>query len=321
MPRNLRLAILKCSVAIGLCLALCVAVAGAGHRVRFAPKFFAGQTLRYRIESRTMTTGQTTTPIANPEGGTQASLLIHVLVRLDVLDAPQAGATRIRATYEKSSAESDSDAYDPGQPSLADRYAQLEGHSIEFALEPGGRLGDVKGLDDILPDASAAQSAMSWLRGLSTGGFPRDGVQVGQKWRGERAFQGAPLAGLSWRVESTYLRDEPCNAPGAPAASDSCAVILSHFEISRAGSPHADATPEDYRRNGLRVSGAWTGSGEGLDSISLSSGLLIRSTQTTDQQMDYQIASTSTGSSIRRKGQVHAQSEITLVPATAAGSS
>lgn len=301
--------------------------AAPGKRVRFAPKFVQGESLRYRIESRTTTSGKLTTPIVNPEGSTRSTLLIHLLVRLDVLDVPPAGGSggaRLRATYEKSSAESESDAFDPAQPSLADQYARLEGHSIEFTIAPAGQVADVKGLEDIFPDRSAAQSAMSWLSGLSSSSaFPSGGVEIGQKWKSERPFEGAPLSGLAWRVESTYLRDEPCNPPSATNASsdqsasapESCAVILSRFEISRRGSSGSDATPEDYRRNGLRVSGTWTGSGESLDSISRSTGFLVRSTQTSDQQMDYQITSASSGSSIRNQGRVQTQSEITLVPA------
>lgn len=315
---------------VGFCacsLLAALSLAASGKRVRFAPQFVPGETLRYGIESRSTTTGTTTTPIINPEGGTRSTLLIHLLIRLDVLSAPSAagpGAARLRATYEKSSAESESDAFDPAQPSLSDQYARLEGKSIEFTIAPSGQLVDIKGMEDVLPDRSVAQSALSWLGGLSSsGGFPVDGVEIGQKWKSERPVEGTPLAGLAWRVESTYLRDEPCNSrvgasDSAREAADppeSCAVILSRFQISRAGS-HSDATPEDYRRNGLRVSGSWTGSGESLDYVSLSTSLLVRSTQTSDQQMDYQITSAATGSSIHRKGQVHSQSEITLVPAS-----
>jgi hypothetical protein len=91
-------------------------------------------------------------------------------------------------------------------------------------------------------------------------------------------------------------------------------VILTRSEILQRGSRGADATPEDYLRNGLRTSGTWTGSGEGLDSISLASGLLVSSTQTSKQDMDYEITSARTGSAIHHVGQVQSQSQITLVP-------
>ena len=307
-----------------LALASTLTLAASGRRINLIPRYVPGATLRYRIESTTTTTGKTTTPIVNPEGGTHSTLTIHLVVRLDVLGAPSSGgssAVRLRATYEKSSAESQSDALDLAQPSVSDQYARLKGESVEFTIAPNGQLVDIKGLEETPADRSLGQSALSWLGALSTaGGFPADGVEIGQKWKSERPVEGAPLAGLAWRVESAYLRDEPCDSspagdrspPASKAALDSCAVILSRFAISRPGSAHGDATPEDYLRNGLRVSGSWTGTGESLNYVSLASGLLVRSTETSDQQMDYKITSATTGSSIVRNAQVHSQSEISL---------
>jgi len=330
MSRNL---FSKASIHSVCCLGILVsasalALAASGKRVRLTPQYVPGATLRYQIESRNTTTGTTTTPIVNPEGGKQSSLVVHLLVRLDVLSAPSAaapGAARLRATFEKSSAESQSDAFDPAQPSVSEQYARLRGQSAEFTVASSGQIVDVKGFEDAGTDRSVVQSALSWLASLSVaGGFPPDGVEIGRKWKAERPVEGAPLAGIVWRIESAYLRDEPCipeaAASGAarPSSSppESCAVILSRFEIPRGGSSRADSTPEDYRRNGLRVSGSWTGTGESLKYVSLSTGLLVRSTETSDQQMDYKISSAATGSSIERKAQVHSQSEIILVPAS-----
>jgi hypothetical protein len=95
-------------------------------------------------------------------------------------------------------------------------------------------------------------------------------------------------------------------------------VILTSFDILRRGSANADATPEDYRHNGLRTSGTWTGKGESLDTIALQSGMLLRSTQTSTQKMDFEIVSALSGSKIHYAGQVEAHSEITLMPNTAA---
>jgi hypothetical protein len=297
--------------------------ASGRERVRFTPRFSPGEVLRYRIESRTTTSGTTTTPITNPEGGSKSSQAIHIVVRLDVLDVSSAGEVHLRATYEKSSSESESDALDLQASSNADRYNRLEGRSFEFSIEPGGKFATV-------PDSAAAPSGqpadepvLSWLHGLSTGsGLPQKGVAIGQKWNTERPLAGALLSGLLSRTESTYLRNEPCRPSALPKVSGTpsttppgdCAVILTRFQILRRGPTHSDATPEDYRRNGLRTTGTWTGSGESLDSISLSTGLLVGSTQNSVQNMDYEISSASTGSSIHHVGKVQSQSEIALVP-------
>lgn len=306
--------------------------AAANQKTRLVPKFIPGETLHYQIESHTATTVKTTTPIKDPEGGSRSAQTIDLLVRLDVLSpapdavpSPASGATRFRVTFEKSHAEAESDAFDPTGPSLEDQYTRIEGRSFDFTLDPGGSITNLKGLDDLFPDRSAAAPAFSWIDELFPGSrFPRDGISVGQKWKSEHPVSGMPLDDLNWLSQSTYLHDEACNSsadagagpmaeqPASPAAA--CATILTRYEMSRRGSPHSDATPPDYRRNGLRTSGAWTGFGDSLDSISLATGLLVSSTQNSTQDMDYEIASASTGSSIHRKGRVQSQSIITLVP-------
>lgn len=301
----------------------------ADQRVHLTPNLISGEVLRYQIDSRTTTTGAVTTPLANPEGGSRSDQAIHLVVKLDVLGASAASASApggidLRATFQKSSASSEGDALDPSTPSLADRYARMEGRSIEFTLTPDGQLTGFTGLKEIFPDTSAAQPIISWLSALSPdAGMPQNGVRIGEKWKSEHPLEGQPLSDLLWRTESTYLRNEPCDsAAGAPSRSNrpassasDCAVILTHFDISRQGSAHSDATPEDYRRNGLRTSGTWLGSGEALESVSLATGLLISSTQTSKQDADYEVVSVATGSRIHEQGHVESQSEITLVTA------
>lgn len=302
--------------------------AAGSRRLRLSPHFVVGETFRYRIESRTATNGKITTPILNPEGASASTVSIHLLIRLDVLKAtagtnPQ--TTRLRATYEKSSADSQRDAFDPAHPSPSFQYAKLEGRSLEFATDATGHLDSIQGMADIFPDRVVARSALSWFSEVSSSStFPASGIEVGQKWKTERPVEGAPLSDLISRAESTYLRDEPCHAeselspavtypnPAGPPES-TCAVVLTRFTILRRGSPHSEATPEDYLRNGLRVSGGWSGSGETLDAISLSTGFLVRSTQTSDQQLDYEIASASTGSKVRNESHIQSQTEIVLL--------
>jgi hypothetical protein len=314
---------------VSFTLVALVLTATAGERVRFTPKFVPGEVLRYRIESRTTTTGKTTTPIVNPEGGSQSTQAVHMVVRLDTLGVAPSGEVRFRATYEKSSAESESDALDLSASSFADQYNRFEGHSVELTMEPGGQFRVLKGggttsagrpVDSGEP---ADDPVLALVQGLSLGGvLPVKGVAVGEKWTSEQPISGALLSGLLRRTESSYLRNEPCGSSAESRTSvsqaggrpDDCAVILTHFEILRHGSAHSDVTPDDYRRNGLRTSGTWTGSGESLDSISLSTNLLVSSTLTSTQQMDYQITSASTGSSIHHVGKVRNQSEISSVP-------
>jgi hypothetical protein len=86
------------------------------------------------------------------------------------------------------------------------------------------------------------------------------------------------------------------------------------YHMSRRGSPQSDATPLSYRQRGLRTSGSWIGSGDSLDSMALSTGLLVSSTTNSTQDVDYKITSATSGSSIHRKGRVQSQLIITLIP-------
>lgn len=310
---------------------ICMALAAfAGQQVRLIPKFATGETFRYQIETTTSTSGNTTGPIANPGGVTQLSQSIRLLVRLDVLHANSesarnsASAVRLRATYEKSQAISRANAYDPDTPSLDDPYNRLEGHSVEFTIQPGGGIADITGLDEVFPNRSEVDPILSWAKGFSSGaGTPQKGIAIGQKWSSEHPLTGMPLSDLIWRSDSTYLRNETCGssesakvaASKLAGAVGTCAVVLTRFSILHHGSPHSNATPPDYAREGLRTSGTWDASGESLDSISLATGLLVRSTQTGTQDVDYEVTSATTGSSIHQVSHVTTQSLITLVPA------
>jgi hypothetical protein len=326
--------------AVAYCLATLAAFAlrlpsigATSQRIHLTPNFTMGESFRYHIESQTTTTGTTTTPIVNPEAAKQLKQVADLEVRLDVVGvqpAPAAsgapGAARLRATYEKATAATQTDAYDPAAAALDAQYNNLQGRSVEFTIEADGKISHISGLDEAVSNPSAAAAVRDWITGFSpSANLPPEGIAVGQKWSAERPLENTPLGNLLWRTSSSYLRDEACELPGqstsaAPAGHSAaspaplCAVILTSFDILRRGSANADATPEDYRHNGLRTSGTWTGKGETLSTISLQTGMLLRSTQTSTQKMDFEIVSALSGSKIHYAGQVETQSEITLVP-------
>ena len=321
------------------CLFLAL-TAAAASRIRLQSQLKPGETLYYQIETHTSSTGKTTTPIINPEGGTKFSDNIDLLVRLDVLP-PAAGhanpsaasppgldaqPVRIRATYERAHADSQTDVPAFDAPSPANNYDQLQGHSIELTLEPSGVITDLKDPDNIFPHVSAASPALSWIQIPESGSsYPRRGIAIGDKWSNDKPLDSAPLVGLVLHSESTYLRNERCKIPQdkidnqAKAAAESgaqeCAVILTQFEIVRRGSAHADRTPPDFLHHGLRTAGTLTGSGERLDSFSIAAGLLVSSTQTSTQRADFDIIDAANGEKIHRAGEIQVQTVITRVDA------
>src|ERR1700735_88244 len=297
-------------------------------RVHLFPKFAPGATLRYQIETRTAENSKMETPIENPEAASKSRQTVSLILRLDVLNPLPAnndppGSVRIRATYEKSTASFESDAYEPAGPTIADQYKNLEGRSLEYTIEPDGEFSHISGIDDVLGNRSVAENVHSWMNGLSySAHIPKEGIEVGQKWSSQLPIEGVALGGLIWRNQSTYVRNEPCNSTDAlpksaptahPAnANAPCAVIVTQFKINRNG----DATPDDYARQHLDTSGTWIGSGGSLEFVSLSTGILIHSTQESTQSIDVAVVSTRSGSKMHYTGHVENHSEISLLPAT-----
>src|SRR3984957_6195616 len=265
MARSRRAVSLLAIFAAVLVAILCALAApldsATAQRLHLNPKFSVGQVLRYQISTHTITTSNTTTPIVDAEGSSQLKQNLFIQLRIDVL-AVQPGANgavgtiRLRATYEKASATSETDSYDPGADSLVDQFNKLEGRAVEFPLDSDGKLSHVAGLDDLLANPVASSTVRSSMSGLSASAlFPKEGIVIGQKWSNEQPLENTPLAGLVRRTESTYVRDEavatsaaveaasnapdandPAAAkPSAPANDTPCAVIVSKFEILHRG--------------------------------------------------------------------------------------
>lgn len=302
-------------------------------RIRLAPALVKGETIRYRIDTQTSVGGTTVSPIMNPEGAKNENRSTSLEIRLEVLDAPSASdsgtsGARLRVTYDLAHAVSSSDAYDPGVTAFDEAYDKLQGHSMEFTMNSEGGISGVTGLEDIFSNPSIAESMKDWMTGFNySGGAPKEGIEIGQKWAREIPAGNLPLRGLFWRVESTYLRNESCSpqpdfareesgataAPGDAPKPDLCAVILTESTLDKHGTPHGEETPEDYLQNGLRTSGTWTATAESLDSISLRSGWIVVSTATVSEKMDYEVRSVQSGSALHHTGAVNSQTHIAML--------
>ena len=327
--------------------------ATANARIHFAPHFTAGQVFHYSVQMHIDGASHSSGPVVDPEGPTKTGESVNVVLRLEVLKvsgtSAAPGPARIRVTYETAVAKSTSDSYDADTAAIADQYKKLQGQSIEFTLEPTGKITDVTGLKGLQDAQSRSAIVNQWLSQLTLGAsVPKKGIALGEKWSTDQAIDNVPLAGLAWHIESTYMRDEPCPAvrpePAVGAVArqvtpsalpDECAIILTHSEIIGAPAPRQqsaqqtsqpsnespngekDRTPEVFRKNGLRTFGAWTGSGDGLTSISLRTGMVVSVTQTATTHMDFTIMTTTAHNRMRYAGDTRSQSQILLVSQSA----
>lgn len=301
------------------------------QRIHLAPKLVPGQSLRYQLDARTVTTSRSSGRIEDPQGPSESEVNLAAIVRLEILPSAPDALLRIRTTYEKSSAMATSDSFDPSLAVLQEQYRKLEGRSLEFSLDAQGKASNFVGLEGLFPDKKAAAAAREWFSQLAAGvELPREGIVLGQSWSTVRTnVAGMPLRGLTWRTESTYLRNEPCPSPavGAPLAaptsdstapppttdssSDTCAVIQTRLSVTQR--PLRDPTPDDYRRRNMRTAGKLASSGESLSYVSLRTGWIVRVSQTSSEEMDVTITATDGGSKLRINASVQSTTNISLI--------
>lgn len=310
------------------------------QRIDLRPKLVPGEVLRYQIQLQTVTDTKRTGAISDPQGPSQLAVTWGATVKLEVLAVPTPPAAnspaskpsdnktpgmgsnasliplRIRTTYEHSAASVKSDSPDPQADDIEQSYSRLEGQVIEFTVGADGHVSDVHGLEGIIDDDKVRQGAEQWVAQVSGPAVAAGGVALGQSWNSAQAAESMPLAGMMWRSNSTYVRNESCRPAESTTSADAtelCAVILTRQAIVPRKQLH-DPTPDDYRRNGLHTSGSWAGSGESLSYVSSRTHLVVSVTQDSSQQIDFTVTNAA-GQSIRYAGNIETHSRVALLPA------
>src|SRR6516162_4379946 len=186
--------------------------------------------------------------------------------------------------------------------------------TVNFTIEENGQLGRAEGLDALAPEQRLAWQF--WIARFAYGWtLPFNGIKPGDKWKSEEPEDTpSPIARLVWERETTYVRDDPC--PIVPA--EACAVLLTDAKLKQKSSPE-DTTPEDYQRQELKTFGTAKGTNEIITYISLSTGLLQRATEDSQQYMDVTVAKADASKQVRYEITVSSHFETVLVPQTAAG--
>jgi len=302
------------------------------ERISLKPRFAPGQTFRYEMEFESTTETSRSGLATDPQGPSSLVVDWNATVRMEVLAADEGtpGGIRLRTTYEKSAASVRSDTFDPAAAETIDRYKQLEGKVVELTLDSNGNVKSVAGIEGMVDSQNASQSARDWIAQLgASAGAPPEGVSVGQKWSSEQPADSLPIAGLVWRTDSEYLRNEPCHPanPDVPANSSAterragspanshletdCAVILANLNLTRSRMVR-DPTPAELRKNGVESAGKWNGSGQSLLYVSLASGMVVSVTQTGTEQMDVTLTS-NRNTSMRYAGTISSRSQVAQV--------
>ena len=299
------------------------ALAGGSH-VKLVPNLQPAQTITYLIRYQSDKNIKTEGTVVAPMAPNAAQMDAHGLLQIEVLDVQPAGnALTLHARAKFLTLDSGVWLKKPREkePHWNVQGIDPEGRAIEFTISPDGSIEKVQGLDSLLPDQQqawqewAARFALAWT-------FPSVGVKLGEKWKSEQMEQAsAPIAGLNWERESTYVRDEPCHATqlsvtgeAAPsnAPSETCAVVLTTATLKQKSSPK-DATPEDFKLHDLRTMGTAKGTNEIITYISLRTGLVIRATESASQFMDVVVAMADGSHRVHYNVNATSHSELLLV--------
>ncbi len=302
-------------------------VCAGDARVKLIPELHAGQTITYLIRYRSDKNVKTESNVVAPMAPNAAQLDAHGLLQVGVLGVQQVGGkAAIHARSQFRTLDSGVWVKKPGdkEPHWQVQKVDPEGKQIEFTISPDGSVEKMTGLDSLFPEQQ--QAWQQWVARFATAWtLPQNGVKLGEKWKSDQPESGgAPIAGLYWARESTYVRNENCHAlqlsikgeiSPSSGPSETCAVLLTTATLKQNSSPK-DATPEDFKLRELKTRGTAKGANEIITYISLKTRLVVRATEEAHQSMDVTVAKADESNRVHYNVDAKSHSEVLLVTET-----
>jgi hypothetical protein len=304
---------------------VCTVCAG-DTRVKLIPELQPAQTVTYLIRYRSDKHVKTESKVVAPMAPNAAQMNADGLLQIVVMDVTQdGGKTAVHARTQFRTLDSGVWVKKPGdkKPNGEVRKVDPENKTVEFTITSDGSVEKLTGLDALFPEQQqawqewVARFAMAWT-------LPQNGVKLGEKWKSEQPENGgAPIAGLYWARETTYVRNENCHAqqlsltgelsPSGP--SETCAVLLTTATLKQNSSPK-DATPESFKLHELKTRGTAKGTNEIITYISLKTRLVVRATEEAQQSMDVTVAKADESNRVHYNVDAKSHSEVLLVTET-----
>jgi hypothetical protein len=196
----------------------------------------------------------------------------------------------------------------PGASAQANSPAS-PAQKLTFDILGGGKLGNVKGLDDLSPEPRllwqfwVARFAFGWI-------LPSKRLKPGEKWKFEEPeLNDSLIAGLVWERETTYARDDRC--PVFPG--ETCAVFLTQSTLKQKSSAK-DSTPEAYRLHELKTLGTARGTNQVITYISQKTGLVLRANEDVQQSMNVTVMKSDGTNGVRYTVEASSHLETLFVP-------
>lgn len=304
---------------VARCTFFLAAISGTplpGQRLHLAPHLHQGQSFAYQLEFSGTRGIKVESRVITPSTSPNTPLRALCLLQVHVV---QVNASGFRLTTYLSERPSPNDHVNEAAPAWP---AGVPDQRVSVFIATDGTASQINGIEQLTPAQQFAWNA--WLaRFTSAMTFPAAGVRKGQQWRmNEPENTPSPIAGLFWKKEFKYMRDEPCTtAPprassgnrASTASSDTCALIFVTSSLRQKSSPK-DATPGDYRQRGLATRGAVRGENETVLHISLRTGFLTRSTEDAKQSLNAVVALADGSNQVRYLMNATSHSRIELLP-------
>ena len=277
------------------------------QRQQFSPRLQPGQTLFYQIDVSSSRSVKSESRIISPQVPPTAQLAISALLQVEVFGSDSSGLHLKTYLSERAASAA-------VQSPAGDKV-------VEVTISSNGSASQIKGFESL--SASQQSAWTTWLsRFTAAMNFPRGSARSGQKWQSvEPETAQSPIAGLSWSKKFERVHDEPCTESGREGGSpvqpavglNHCAVILIRETLRQKSSPQK-ATPEDYKLQNLTTRGTASGQNETILYISLSTGLLVRSTEQAQQSMDVIVALADGSNQVHYDIAAKSRSEIRVLP-------
>jgi len=253
-------------------LLILVPAAARPAQLTLAPKFTAGEQVRYRMHL-TVVTDSSLNPLGQGLQGDRAlRLAIDMTWQVEVLEASAEGGAKLRAVIE------DLSIVTSGRPAPAP-VEDFIGKAATYRLSADGRVHDLDAPEAWLEEERPPAWLQAWLEqgsGMSAEAPDRP-VVPGEVWRHERNFDVPGLPTQHLVSESEYQGDEDLN--GRP-----CASILTRFELAGADTH----TPEELAGS-AEITRQVQGGGSRLSCYDHGSGRLLQSTQKSRENIRIQI--------------------------------
>ncbi|MGB2626554.1 MAG: hypothetical protein WAK20_07175 [Candidatus Acidiferrum sp.] len=275
--------------------------AAAQNRSRLVPQLAAGQVLRYdirgHVQKHTKTESRAVRNVVPQDIKQDFSGILQITIENA---GTENGKPVIKAVAEF--------RYPDNKMPDGEKQSDAPKRLARFTIGSNGQLKAENGLEELTP--LEALAFVAWASKFAFGWVVPERIsKAGETWKSEELEKTpGPIEKLVWERTTTLGESTKC----AVVANETCAVFLTTSNLKQKSSIE-NSTPEEYKLYDLKTSGQATGTNESYESISETTGLLMRGTEDMHQTMEVVIAKTDGTNDVKYSIQATSHFEMLLV--------